>query len=119
MATKTAALLVGLCLLSGAARAGNAGKGTAPSNGKATYLNSCASCHGRDGKGNPAMAKAFKAKPGALDLLDAGTLGKTDAELSRATAEGAGKMPAFKGKLSADAISQTIAYLRSLAPKPK
>lgn len=118
MTAKTAAVLLGIVMLAGVARAGAPAKG-APSNGKATFLKSCASCHGKDGKGNPGMAKAFKGKAGALDLLDAETRGKTDEELKRLTAEGAGKMPSFKGKLSAESISQTIEYLRSLGPKAK
>lgn len=83
----------------------------------ALYLKSCASCHGKDGKGSPAMAKMFKLDNAALDLVDKASLAKSDAELSRLTAEGAGKMPAYKTKLQSSEIGALTVYIRSLGPK--
>ena len=74
----------------------------------------CASCHGKDGKGNPSMAKMFKVDPSALNLLDPGTLDKKDKELALATSKGKGKMPAYEGKLKQEEIGSIISYLRSL-----
>ncbi|MBI4376170.1 MAG: cytochrome c [Elusimicrobia bacterium] len=91
--------------------------------GQKTYGAKCASCHGKDGKGNAAMAKMFKVTPAALDLVDKDTQGKKDEELFKLTSEGKGKMPAFKSKLSEAEIKDVLSYIRTLAPadseKPK
>ncbi|MBL0057548.1 MAG: c-type cytochrome [Elusimicrobia bacterium] len=87
------------------------------------YSSKCAMCHGKDAKGNPGMAKSLGAEK--LNLLDAATQAKTDADLIKATAEGAGTpkasgakpMPAFKGKVADVDIKALVAYVRSLAPK--
>jgi cytochrome c6 len=84
---------------------------------KKEYAKSCASCHGKDGKGNPAMAKVFKVESAALDLVDDGTIGKTDAELVTTISEGRNKMPAYKGKVSDSMIAEIVGYLRSLKAK--
>jgi len=86
--------------------------------GAKVYAAKCASCHGKDGKGNPAMAKVFKVEPDKLNLLADATLAKPDADLIKTTTDGSGKMPAYKGKLTDAEIAQTIAYVRSLG-KPK
>ncbi len=84
----------------------------------ATYAKSCASCHGKDGKGNPKMAKALKVDIMALDLTDAATRAKPDAALIKVTADGVGKtMPAYGKKLKPEEIAALIAYVRTLAPK--
>lgn len=75
----------------------------------------CATCHGADGKGKPAMAKMFKLEPAAMDLVAEASQAKADEELVKAVAAGKGKMPAFKGKLPADQIRALVAYVRSLA----
>jgi len=83
--------------------------------GAGIYAAKCASCHGKDGKGNPAMAKIFKLDASALDLTDQETLGKKDEDLVSVTAKGKGKMPAYAGKLKDEEISAAISYLRGLA----
>ncbi len=84
----------------------------------ATFGKSCASCHGKDGKGNPKMTKPLKVDLAALDLTDKATRGKTDADLAKATSDGVGKtMPAYGKKLKAEEIAALIAYIRTLAPK--
>lgn len=42
---------------------------------------------------------------------------QTDAQLTEITANGKGKMPAFKGKLTDDQIKQLVGYIRSLKKK--
>ena len=78
--------------------------------GKAIFEKSCVSCHGKDGKGNPAMAKVLGEK--GLDLTK-GTQ-KSDTQLMKVIADGEGKMPPFKS-LSQDEQKQVVAYIRSLA----
>ncbi len=83
---------------------------------KELYKTKCASCHAATGKGNAAMAKAFKVEPAALDLVDLTTKQKTDTELEKIINDGSGKMPAFKGKIPAAEVKELVAYIRSLAP---
>ena len=85
--------------------------------GKTVFEAKCATCHGKNGAGNETMAKMFKVDPIALDLVDAETAKKTDKELAQAIAEGKGKMPAFKAKLSVGEIDAIVQYLRTLQKK--
>lgn len=81
------------------------------------YAAKCASCHGKDGKGNAALAKALKVEPASLSLTAPETGAKTDAELLTVMKKGAGKMPGYDGKLSAAELADLLRYSRSLAPK--
>ena len=80
--------------------------------GKAIFEKSCVSCHGKDGKGNPAMAKVLGEK--GLNLTAKEVAQKSDDQLVKVIAEGQGKMPAQKS-LSKDEQKQAVAYVRSLA----
>ena len=80
--------------------------------GKAAYEKSCVGCHGKDGKGNPAMAKVLGEK--GLNIVGADTTKKSDDQLLKVLAEGAGKMPAQKS-LSKDDQKQVLGHVRSLA----
>ncbi len=86
----------------------------AGANAGKTYAAKCASCHGKDGKGNPAMGKVLKVDVAALNVIDEPTLAKTDVELAKITTDGSGKMPAYKGKLTGAEITELVAYIRSL-----
>lgn len=79
--------------------------------GKAVYEKSCAGCHGPDGKGNEKMAKLLGDK--GLNIVGAETKKKTDEQLLKVIAEGAGKMPA--SKLTKEEQKQALSYVRSLA----
>ena len=81
--------------------------------GAALYLSKCGSCHGKDGKGNAAMTKAFKVELAALSLVDEATLAKTDEELVKVTMDGLNKMPAYKGKLTEAEVAAIVGYLRA------
>lgn len=83
--------------------------------GKAAYEKSCAGCHGADAKGNPAMAKVLGEK--GLNIVGKETMQKSDEQLLKIIAEGAGKMPA--SKLSKDEQKQALGYARSLAKDVK
>ena len=89
----------------------NAGKGLDAAAGKAIFDKSCVSCHGNDGKGNPAIAKVLGEK--GLNLTAKEATQKSDGELMKVIAEGEGKMPAFKS-LSQDEQKQVVTYIRSL-----
>jgi len=80
--------------------------------GKAVFEKSCVGCHGKDGKGNPAMAKALGEK--GLNLTTKDVTQQSDEQLLKVITEGAGKMPAQKS-LSKDEQKQVLAYVRSLA----
>ncbi|MHA4866606.1 outer membrane protein assembly factor BamB family protein [Duganella sp. PWIR1] len=79
--------------------------------GQALYLNTCAACHGNEGKGSP---PEFPALAGVHDRL-------TPAQLRRQIAQGGGRMPGFGGTLSDADVDAIIGYLRGdpaqMAPK--
>ena len=79
--------------------------------GKALYTKNCQSCHGVDGKGNPAMAKALGEK--GLNLTTAEAKKMSDEQMAKVVADGAGKMP--KSKLSKEEQKQVLDYSRTLA----
>lgn len=79
--------------------------------GEATYKAKCQSCHGSDGVPNPGIAKMMGVKP----VTDPAVKSMTEAQMILATANGKGKMPAFKGKLTDAQIKDSVEYFRSLA----
>ena len=79
--------------------------------GKAIYDKSCASCHGADGKGNPAMAKVLGEK--GLNLTTKEVMKMSDDQVLKIIAQGAGKMPA--SKISVEDQKRVLSYMRSLA----
>ena len=81
--------------------------------GKATYDKLCVSCHGADGKGNPAMAKALGEK--GLNLVAKDVQAKKDDQLLKVIVDGAGKMPASGKNLSKQEQKDVLSYTRSLA----
>lgn len=82
--------------------------------GAALYKSKCASCHGKDGKGNEKLAKPMKVEAAALSFE-----GKTatDEEFTKVTADGRKKMPAFGKKLSPEEIKAVVVFARGLVPK--
>jgi len=108
MRKKIAMAMVGLLVGSGAAAAAHAADAAA---GKALYEKSCAGCHGPDGKGNQKMATILGEK--GLNIVGKDTAKKSDDQLRKIIAEGAGKMPA--AKLTKEEQKQALNYVRSLA----
>ena len=92
-------------------------KATAKIDAKAIVAAKCASCHGKDSKGNPNMAKMFKVDAAAMDLTGKDAQDKSDKDLTALISAGKGKMPSYKDKLSAAEIDAVSAYLKTLAPK--
>ena len=81
--------------------------------GKAVYDKSCASCHGADGKGNPAMTKVFGEKE--LNIATKEVAGKKDDELLKVIVDGKGKMPAAGKTLGKSDQKAVLEHVRSLA----
>ena len=102
-------LLGGSLLMFASSSSGWAGEAKA---GKATYDKLCASCHGADGKGNPAMAKTMGEK--GLNLTTKDVQSKKDDELLKVITQGEGKMPASGKNLSKQEQTDVLAYVRSL-----
>jgi lipid-binding SYLF domain-containing protein len=80
--------------------------------GKAVFEKNCRSCHGVDGKGNPAMANAMKVTIRGFDSKE--VQGKSGDELKKDIVEGTGKMKPVKGLTEAQ-TADVIAYVYSLA----
>ena len=82
---------------------------------KELWDKNCASCHGKDGKGDTKMGK----KAGARDYTDDKVQDSfDDAKAFKAikegvTAEGKEKMKAFADKLTDDEIKALVAYVRA------
>lgn len=82
--------------------------------GKLVFDKKCASCHGANGEGKPALAKALK-----VDIRDLGSKevqDKTDEQLKKDSVEGTGKMKAVTG-LKDNEVADLIAFVRSLKKK--
>jgi mono/diheme cytochrome c family protein len=89
--------------------------------GQAVYMRHCAECHGADGKGQPGDWRVRNADgnypPPPLDdsahawhhptavLLEA---------IRDGSPQGEGNMPAWKGRLSEQAMQDVVAYIKSL-----
>lgn len=82
---------------------------------KELFVQRCARCHGRDGRGATKLGEIVKAP----DFTDADwwERGVSDARLKASIAEGKGEMPAFAKKLTRPEISALVAYVREFAPE--
>ena len=78
----------------------------------ALYKNQCATCHGPDGKGNPAMKNV-------PDLSSAEwQRARTDNDLAGTIKKGRMPgMPAFESKLNEDQVKSIVSHIRSFAKK--
>src|SRR3954469_23333431 len=98
-----------LCLAIGcgslAMAAGDAGAG------KAVYDKACKSCHGADGKPNPAIAKAMKVD--MVPLGDPAVQKLDDGQLKSLVTNGKGKMKPVKS-VTGKATDDVVAYIRTL-----
>ena len=104
---KKALTVLTLCILIAAPSAFAGGGG---SDGAAIYKAKCAMCHGPDGAGQTTMGKNMKLR----DLRSAEVQKQTNAELVKWIADGKGKMPAYKGKLTPADIDALVVFIRTL-----
>ncbi len=84
--------------------------GFAQSAGEATYKAKCAMCHGAKGAADTPSAKMLKVMPIASPEMKK----LSEADMIKATTDGKGKMPSFKGKLSDEQIKEAVVYFRTL-----
>src|SRR5688572_20896796 len=77
----------------------------------AVYKAKCAACHGPDGSGQTTMGKKMNLR----DLRSPEVQKQSDADLTKITTDGKGKMPAYKGKITPDEIKGLVQYIRDLA----
>jgi mono/diheme cytochrome c family protein len=82
--------------------------------GQRPYNANCASCHGKDGKGDTEQGKAKHVK----DLTDPAVQGAlTDEQITKAIVDGVSEkgreMKGFKGRLTDDQVKAITAYVRT------
>jgi mono/diheme cytochrome c family protein len=82
--------------------------------GQAVYAKSCKMCHGAQGQGNPALAKALGVA--IPNLGSPAVQGKPDDELKKTVTEGKGKMKPVKSLSGSDA-RDVVGFVRTLARK--
>jgi mono/diheme cytochrome c family protein len=85
----------------------------ADDSGGALYKAKCAACHSADGSGTSTIGKSLKVR----DLRSPEVQKLSDADLTKAIADGKGKMPAYAAKLSADQIKSLVAAIRTMEAK--
>jgi mono/diheme cytochrome c family protein len=73
--------------------------------GKTVYATKCKTCHGADGEGNPAIAKAMK--------VELKPLSATTADVKDVVTKGQGKMKPVTSVTGAD-LDNVVAYVKSL-----
>ena len=84
--------------------------------GRALYLDRCADCHGKNGKGRGPGASDLEKQP--TNFIDGKCLQQSDGELFWKISEGRRPMPSYRKKLSEDERWKLVFYLRTLSDKP-
>lgn len=90
--------------------AGLAVPALAQDSGKQIYASRCAMCHGQDGLATTPVAKMMNVP----SFRSAAAMKHTEAQLAEITADGKGKMPEFRSKLSSAQIHDVVEYIRHL-----
>ena len=82
----------------------------AAADGKILYETKCAQCHGKDGIAKPPGK-------GSKNFNDPEFQSAwTDESIARITAEGKGKMPGYRSRLSPEQIRAVAAHVKTLGP---
>ena len=76
--------------------------------GRVLYETKCAQCHGKDGVAKPPGKGSRNFNDPAFQRS------ATDESIATITAEGKGKMPGYRSKLSAEQIRAVTAHVRAL-----
>jgi cytochrome c6 len=103
---------IGILVVAGALLAlPRGGQAADAATGAVVYAKKCASCHGKQGEGNPGMEKMLKVT--IRPLTDKEVQAKSDAQLSKESSEGVGSMKPVKG-LTEEDIANVVAHVRTL-----
>jgi mono/diheme cytochrome c family protein len=79
------------------------------------FDSTCASCHGRDGRGG---VPAMEGLPAPRNFCDAAfQASRTDLELKQAIRTGKGPMPPFGALFDDEQLTLLVAYIRGFNPK--
>jgi mono/diheme cytochrome c family protein len=82
----------------------------AASEGKTLYDTKCAQCHGKDGVAKPPGK-------GSKNFNDPAFQSTSSVDsIAKITAEGRGKMPGYRSKLSPEQIQAVAAHVKTLGP---
>lgn len=82
--------------------------------GREFFMQRCADCHGKDGKGNGWMSKTVKKPP--TNLASRMVQANSDGELFWKITNGKSPMPASRVRFSDEQRWYIVAYLRTLKP---
>lgn len=85
-------------------------------NGTRLFLQHCAMCHGKTGKGDGPVGKSLKPPPRNFQKAEY-KYSKNDKELLAFIQKGKGAMPAWEKVLKPEQIQDIIAYLHTLKVK--
>lgn len=85
----------------------------AASEGAALFRSKCAMCHGPDGAGKTMMGEKLKVP----DLRSEEVQKQTDDQLKAVITDGKAKMPPYKGRLTAEQVTQLVSEIRELGKK--
>ena len=100
-------MMVGLLILFAFAAFAVAGNSAA---GKDVFSSNCVMCHGADASASTPMGKMLK-----IPDLHSPTVQKlSDADLTNVISKGHNRIPAFGSKLTAEQITQVVAFIRTL-----
>ena len=80
--------------------------------GRTLYLENCASCHGKEARGDGRLGKKLRPKPANLKMM-AGS--HPDGNFAWKIMNGRGPMPAWQDILSTQEIWDLVNYIQSLA----
>ena len=82
----------------------------AASEGKTLYDTKCAQCHGKDGIAKPAGKGSRNFNDPTFQSAS------SDESIAKITAEGKGKMPGYRSRLSPEQIRAVAAHVKTLGP---
>lgn len=82
----------------------------AASEGKTLYDTKCAQCHGKDGVSKPPGKGSKNFNEPAFQSA------WTEESIAKITADGKGKMPAYRSKLSPEQIKAVAGHVKTLGP---